>query len=324
MSVCGREPSHLDGRGGSEPLGFAVYYRLYTNNNALESNHPIYSNDKFVGRILFKSITPPRNVSSLKRNLCKVEGFEGIPTCALYLSLSEKAPAEDLTRLSLCGLGSSELAPMALVVLNDTEVEKRLAASNNLDSNTLPEWPHERQYVHYRTYDNAGKIVSKTSFDETDTSLGRLDALSVPPPHNGTSLKARLSQAEKLSASDFKLFKDDSGEIILNCDKVVNFLSDNYPGIIADEPVAIVYDPQQATCDPIPQGFSRKLRSKVTGMGASDPTWHSQTQGEIFHSDGVVTRKRYYIDGWVYNCYDAINSRGKRGCGSFLLVFYSF
>lgn len=313
MSVCGRQPSQLDGRGGSEPRSEAshhyIYYRLYANNDALESKNPIYSTDSFIGRILFKSITPPRNVASLKRNLYKVEGFEGIPTCDLYLSLSEKAPAEDLTRLSLDGSGSSELDPMALV-LNVTEVEKRLVASNNLNSNTLSEWPHEQRYVHYRTYDDAGEIASKTSFDETDTSLGRVNALSVPPPHNGTSLKARLSQAERLPAHDFKLFKDDSGEIILNSDKNVNFLSDNYPGIIADEPLAIVYDPQH----PIPQGFPRKLRAHVAcTMGAHDPTWHSQTEGEIFHTDGVVTRKRYYMDAWVYDCYVAINSNGKRG-----------
>ena len=126
-------------------LRFTVYYRLYANNDALESKNPIYSNDRFIGRILFKSITPPRNITSLKKNIWKVEGFEGIPSCALYLSLSEKAPAEDLTRLPLRGSGSSELDPMALV-LNDTEVEKRLAVSNNLDSNTLPEWLHEQHY----------------------------------------------------------------------------------------------------------------------------------------------------------------------------------
>ena len=126
-------------------LRFTVYYRLYANNDALESKNPIYSNDRFVGRISFKSITPPRNIASLKRNLWKVEGFQGIQTCALHLSLSEKAPAEDLTRLPLRGSGSSELDPMALV-LNGTEVEKRLAMSNNLDSNTLPEWPHEQRY----------------------------------------------------------------------------------------------------------------------------------------------------------------------------------
>ncbi|KIK03655.1 hypothetical protein K443DRAFT_676650 [Laccaria amethystina LaAM-08-1] len=310
MSVCGREPSQLDGRGGSEPKSEAshhyIYYRLYANNDALESKNPIYSNDRFVGCILFKSITPPRNVASLKRNLCKVEGFDGIPTCTLYLSLSEKAPAEDSTRLPLRGSGSSELDPMALV-LNDTELEKILEVSSNLDSHTLPEWPHEQHYVHYRTYDDAGEIVSKTSFDETDTSLGRINALSVPPPHNGTSLKARLSQAEKLLAYDFTLYKDDNGEMIFNYDEVINFFSDNYPGIIGDEPVAIVYVP-------MPQGFSRELRSNVAcTMGAHDPTWHSQTAGEVFHTDGVVTRKRYYMDAWVYDCYVAINSNGKRG-----------
>jgi hypothetical protein len=73
-------------------------------------------------------------------------------------------------------------------------------------------------------------------------------------------LKARLSQAEKLLAYDFTLYKDDNGEMIFNYDEVINFFSDNYPGIIGDEPVAIVYVP-------MPQGFSRELRSNVACSG---------------------------------------------------------
>ena len=111
---------------------------------------------------MYKSITPPRNITSLKRNIWKVEGFEGIPTCALYLSLLEKAPAEDLTRLPLRGSGSSELDPMALV-LNDMEVEKRLAASNNLDSNMLPEWPHEQRYGERLFPHNVSLLTSRQS-----------------------------------------------------------------------------------------------------------------------------------------------------------------
>ena len=33
-------------------------------------------------------------------------------------------------------------------------------------------------------------------------------------------------------------------------------------------------------------------------MEAHDPTWHSATEGEIFHTDGKVRRKRYYMDAW--------------------------
>jgi hypothetical protein len=86
----------------------------------------------------------------------------------------------------------------------------------------------------------------------TDTSLGRINVLSVPLPHNGTSLKARISQAEKVHADDVKLFKDDSGENILNDSDVVDFLSATYPGVVADDPVAIVYETH---------GFSKRLRA---------------------------------------------------------------
>jgi len=33
-------------------------------------------------------------------------------------------------------------------------------------------------------------------------------------------------------------------------------------------------------------------------MGTHDPTCHSATKGNIFHTDGKVTRKRYYMDAW--------------------------
>lgn len=86
----------------------------------------------------------------------------------------------------------------------------------------------------------------------TDTSLGRINVLSVPLPHNGTSLKDRISQAEKVLADDVKLFEDDSGEDTLNDNDVIDFLSDTYPGVVADDPVAIVYEPH---------GFPKRLRA---------------------------------------------------------------
>lgn len=312
MSVCGRDPSQLDGRGGSEPpISEAgnryIYYRLYTKDHALKSINPIYSNDRFIGRTLIKSIAPPRNVASLKRHLWKIEGFDGTPACSLYLSFSEKAPAEDSTRLPLRGgLGSSspELGPMALVV-DTPQVEKRALAETKAHANILPEWPHEQRYVHYRLYDEGGELASKTSFVMTDTSLGRINVLSVPLPHNGTSLKDRISQAEKVLADNVKLFEDDSGEDTLNDNDVIDFLSDTYPGVVEDDPVAIVYEPH---------GFPKRLRANQDStMGNHDPTWHTAKRGEIFQTDGVLTSARYYSDGWgPYECYVAINSSGKR------------
>ena len=36
----------------------------------------------------------------------------------------------------------------------------------------------------------------------------------------------------------------------------------------------------------------------LLAMGTCDSTWHSAKLGEIFETDGVLTRKRYYMDAW--------------------------
>ena len=97
----------------------------------------------------------------------------------------------------------------------------------------------------------------------TDTSLGRINVFSIPLPHNGTSLKARISKAEKVLAENVKLFKDNSGENTLNDNDDVDFLSDTYPGVVVDDPVAVVCRPQKPkpASEPTPYGFSKRLRA---------------------------------------------------------------
>lgn len=110
----------------------AVYYRLYVVDGPLESVKPIYSNDCFISRILSKSVAPPHTAASLKKYVCRIEGFETAEKCTLFLSLEEKIPIGDDTRLPLrakSGPGLSELEPMALIV--DTRAcHKRSPASS--------------------------------------------------------------------------------------------------------------------------------------------------------------------------------------------------
>ena len=229
---------------------------------------------------MIKSVAPPRNVASLKKHLWKIEELDGPPTNTLYLSLSEKTPADDLTRLPLKGgpgSGSSELYPMALVVVTPRlRNRERFATASEVEM--LPEWPHEQSYgghliafsrerylslpVYYRVYEEAGDVSSKTSFDEIDLSLGRVTALSVPPPHNGASLKARLIQAEKILSQNVKIFKDDGGENILNHNEVIDLLSDNYSGTLLDDPIALVYGSkeQEGASQPETRSLSKRLR----------------------------------------------------------------
>ena len=101
-----------------------MYYRLYTKLGAFESIHPLYSNDRFIGRVPSNFFAPPHTVASIRRSLCKFEGLSEPDKALVFLPLSSPAPKEDSARLSLyvpSGQGLSEQDPIALVV----ESEKR-------------------------------------------------------------------------------------------------------------------------------------------------------------------------------------------------------
>ena len=98
-----------------------VYYRPYQEDGAIESRSPAYSNDRFIGRILSKAVTPPHTAASLKSHLCDIEGFSGSENASLYSSLSSQTILDDPSRLALMnryGPGSSEKEPMVLLIKN--------------------------------------------------------------------------------------------------------------------------------------------------------------------------------------------------------------
>lgn len=119
---------------------------------------------------------------------------------------------------------------------------------------------HRRPLVYYRVYDQGGEVASKTSFNKIDFSLGRVDTLSIPPPHIISSLRSRVLQAEEASNQAIQLFEDDFGETIMH--------DADYPGIKEDEPVAIVYQSERTTstsepkisASPQPSSFSKQIK----------------------------------------------------------------
>ena len=96
--------------------------------------------------------------------------------------------------------------------------------------------------VHYRVYDDDGEIISKTSFDENNPTLGRVNTLSVPPPHTASSLKNRISISEDLSGHNVQLFEDEASDSAMNDSDALTLLSDTFPGVIEDRPIAITYE----------------------------------------------------------------------------------
>ncbi|EDR08941.1 uncharacterized protein LACBIDRAFT_296556 [Laccaria bicolor S238N-H82] len=315
------EPAYSDGRGDSlksskKVAPRYVYYRLYSKDEALASHHPIYTNDPFISRIVSRSVPPPRIAASLKSYLYRVEGFELPKHCDLYLSISDsEAPLDDSIQLPLRGEngpGSSEFEPMVLVV-DSAALEKRSAGGNMESTQLFGEFDKERQYVHYRVYDNNGDATSKTSFDETDTALGRVDVLSIPPPYSVASLKRRLIKAEAIRDPNPQLFEDEDSMTAMNDGDAITLRAKSYPGITEDEPIAIVYN--MVTGSPPTQCASFMKQLKAIGRsdwGGRYAVWHSYEIGDIFQTDGVLLTDDSVTPG--QKCYSATNSSGKKAC----------
>jgi hypothetical protein len=85
--------------------------------------------------------------------------------------------------------------------------------------------------VYYRLYDDDSEAVSKMSFDESDSSLGRIDIFTIPPPHTVASLKDCLVHVEGVSGHDFQLLENEDGEVALDDGDDIALLTNNYfPG----------------------------------------------------------------------------------------------
>ena len=134
---------------------------------------------------------------------------------------------------------------------------------------------HRRLLVYYRVYDQGGEVASKTSFNKIDFSLGRVDTLSIPPPHIVSSLRSRLLQAEEASNQVVQLFEDDCGETTMNDADAIALSSADYPGIKEDEPMAIVYQSEKTTstsepktsASPQPSRFFKQIKLLDGGGG---------------------------------------------------------
>ena len=84
---------------------------------------------------------------------------------------------------------------------------------------------------------------SITAFDRNDTSLGRVDTLSVAPPYTVASLKSRIMKAEGILCRKIRLFEDPDGETLMKDVDKPSFLAETFPGCLENEPLTLVYTP---------------------------------------------------------------------------------
>ena len=120
--------------------------------------------------------------------------------------------------------------------------------------------------VYYRVYSSeGGDKKAKTSFDESDISLGRVNTLLIAPPHTAGSLKARIAKVEGLVTpghalyKDMELFQDTNSDAAMSDTDVISFQGDTYLGSDEGDPVALV----NATADTAADKKAKPIPGKV-------------------------------------------------------------
>ena len=124
--------------------------------------------------------------------------------------------------------------------------------------------------VYYRVYLSGGKgdKKAKTSFDESDNSLGRINTLFIAPPHTAGSLKACIAKVEGLVMpdhalyKDMELFEDIESDTAMSDTDIISFQDDTYPGSDEDDPVALVNASANTAADQKAKPTSGKVLSQ--------------------------------------------------------------
>jgi hypothetical protein len=138
----------------------SVYYRVYAEDGAIPTSHPVYSDDPYLGRISAKLVTPPQTAINLRHCLSGAENIdEDIPTI-LFVSASSQTPMDDTDRVPILaypGPGCMPDDPMALVVIFPEDrrpLESAVAEADLLASQEVPT-PLETEYC--KKHDDCSK-----------------------------------------------------------------------------------------------------------------------------------------------------------------------
>jgi len=166
-------------------------------------------------------------------------------------------------------------------------------------------------------------MSSKTAFDMDDSSLGRIETLSIVPPQTLASLRSQVMTVERLVNQNIQLFEDVDGEVPMNDNDVhISFQTQVYPGHDEDQPITIVCSQQSRrevkeaqNTNQIDSSFSQQIKGGVNWnpIAVLHVDWLPFKLNEIMYTDGVKTMG--YISGsrTPYSGYIAINSAGKKG-----------
>jgi len=229
-----------------------IYYRVYTEEQAIPSANPVYIDDPYLGRILAELVTPPHTAISVKHCLSSFEKIDNnIPT-SLYVTASSQTPLDDAGRVSILaypGPGCTPNEPMALVVtFNFSRTNRGPLRAIRSKTHPLPSpegsTPSEVRYLYYRVfYKMCGAVRSKQPANLNNPTVGRISVDSVPPPHTATSIMRCMSKTENINKSmESQLFSSISSESPIG-EGHVSILTSNRPGSTPEDPMAFIESP---------------------------------------------------------------------------------
>ena len=133
--------------------------------------------------------------------------------------------------------------------------------------------------VYYRVYisESDEEEKAKTSFDENDISLGRINTHFIAPPHTAGSLKAHIAKVEGLVMpghalyKDMELFQNVISDAAMSDTDVISFQGDTYPGSDEGDPVSLVNATANTIVDEKAKSTSGKVLSEYPlDTGATD------------------------------------------------------
>ena len=109
--------------------------------------------------------------------------------------------------------------------------------------------------VYYRLYDEDGVLASKMSFDLEDSSLGRIETFSIPPPQTVSLLSFQVMKAEGFVPRAVQLYQDMDGEVLMIHNDRLPLQAQAYLGHLEDEPITVVcgQENQAKTGSPQPE-----------------------------------------------------------------------
>jgi hypothetical protein len=93
-----------------------------------------------------------------------------------------------------------------------------------------------------KTSENPNLLMnSRVPFDESDTSLGRIDTLSIAPPCPVAPLKSRIVNIKGIAHQKIQLFQDTDGEVLMKDTNRLPLFAETFSGCLEDDPLAVVY-----------------------------------------------------------------------------------